>query len=137
MNKTMCTLCGSELVHKDGKGICTSCDFVVTPETNPPQITPTEAKNTLKTPHTVLLDVRTTEELTISHVDGAVHIPLQNLSKQFMQFSHRTTIIVMCRSGGRSHEAARFLQQKGFTAINLTGGINRWAIEVDPSLRRY
>ena len=43
-----------------------------------------------------------------------------------------------CRTGGRSGNAVQFLQRAGYgKAVNLAGGINRWAAVIDPTLRQY
>jgi adenylyltransferase/sulfurtransferase len=47
-------------------------------------------------------------------------------------------IVVHCRTGARSADVIRQLRQHGFKKLlNLDGGINRWAEEVDPSLPKY
>jgi rhodanese-related sulfurtransferase len=47
-------------------------------------------------------------------------------------------LVVMCRSGGRSMQVARFLEARGFRSVsNLTGGILAWGERIDPSLRPY
>lgn len=46
-------------------------------------------------------------------------------------------ILVYCRSGGRSAMAAGALAKAGFRCLNLEGGINRWAAEIDRTLRSY
>jgi rhodanese-related sulfurtransferase len=48
------------------------------------------------------------------------------------------TTIVICRSGGRSMQVARYLDSRGFRSVsNLTGGILAWGERIDPSLRPY
>ncbi len=47
-------------------------------------------------------------------------------------------LVVLCRSGGRSGQVARYLQQQGFSSVwNLAGGILAWGQQVDPSLTPY
>jgi adenylyltransferase/sulfurtransferase len=47
-------------------------------------------------------------------------------------------IVVYCRTGGRSANAVQFLRQKGYEkSFNLTGGINHWAVQIDPTMQRY
>jgi len=44
----------------------------------------------------------------------------------------------VCHTGRRSQNAAMFLAQSGFADVqNLSGGVERWAVEIDPSMRRY
>jgi rhodanese-related sulfurtransferase len=47
-------------------------------------------------------------------------------------------VVVLCRSGGRSAQVARYLERQGFSSVwNLAGGILAWAQQVDPSLTPY
>jgi rhodanese-related sulfurtransferase len=46
-------------------------------------------------------------------------------------------IVVYCHHGVRSAHAVAFLRAAGIAARNMTGGIDRWSVEVDPSVRRY
>jgi rhodanese-related sulfurtransferase len=46
-------------------------------------------------------------------------------------------IVVLCRSGRRSWDIAAFLQQRGFRAVNLAGGILAWSRDIDPSIPTY
>jgi adenylyltransferase/sulfurtransferase len=88
----------------------------------------------------VLIDVRTEEELEIVALPGALHVPLHDLDKRLPELDpHRDAeIIVMCHHGGRSAAAQDFLRRQGFTnVLNLVGGINAYAIQVDDSLATY
>lgn len=85
-----------------------------------------------------LLDVRTAEELEIAQIAGAVHIPLAELQQRIGELNPQQPIGVLCHHGMRSEMAARFLERSGFVdVVNLSGGIDAWAEEVDPSLPRY
>jgi rhodanese-related sulfurtransferase len=54
------------------------------------------------------------------------------------ELGRERTIVVLCRSGGRSLSVARFLEAQGYPAVaNLTGGILAWQRDVDPSLATY
>jgi rhodanese-related sulfurtransferase len=46
-------------------------------------------------------------------------------------------VVVLCRSGRRSLEVAKYLQQSGFQAVNLAGGILAWSREVDATIPTY
>ena len=76
-----------------------------------------------------LLDVRTHQEYAEGHIDGAFNINIQ--SDDFQQraekeLSKDSTILVYCRSGRRSMEAAEMLTKLGYKVVNLKGGIIEW-----------
>jgi rhodanese-related sulfurtransferase len=73
----------------------------------------------------VLLDVREPEEWDAGHAPGAVHVPLGQLPHRIPE--HGPRIVVVCRSGRRSEEAARALIAWGYDALNLAGGMQAWA----------
>ncbi len=86
----------------------------------------------------VLLDVREARELAIASVPGVVHIPMGQIPVRLHELDRNREIVVLCRSGGRSMQVARFLAQQGFPRVaNLTGGILRWRSEVDPTMQAY
>lgn len=104
-------------------------------------IQPTELAQRLKKPGApLLLDVREPDEFAFASIDGAKHIPLRDLPGRLgeLEFWRDREVVVMCHHGMRSMRAAQFLQQSGFGHVaNLTGGIDRWSLEVDPEVRRY
>lgn len=86
----------------------------------------------------VLLDVREPWELEIASVPGIVHIPMGQVPDRLGELDRSREIVVLCRSGGRSLQVARFLEAQGFGSVaNLTGGILAWGRDLDPSLRAY
>lgn len=89
-------------------------------------------------PTPLLLDVREDWELAIARLEQAVHIPMGEVPARLGELDPAREIVVMCRSGGRSAQVARFLQQQGFGKVwNLAGGILAWSEQVDPSLAQY
>ena len=84
-----------------------------------------------------LLDVREEWELAIAKVPGIVHIPMGEVSARLGELDASKEIVVLCRSGRRSLEVARFLQQHGYRSPNLSGGILEWGRDLDPSLPAY
>ena len=87
----------------------------------------------------LLLDVRTPEEYSseLGHVANTILIPVQELDQrvgELEQFKGKT-IIAICRSGNRSGKAAELLTQRGFTALNMDGGMIRWNEERLPVVR--
>ncbi len=87
----------------------------------------------------VLLDVRNPGEWAIGKIgEGETDIPLHLLPLRFQDLDPEKTTIIYCRTGIRSLNAMRFLQQKGFRDVrNLVGGIHAWSHRIDPSIPRY
>ncbi len=86
----------------------------------------------------LVLDVRESWELAIASLPGARHIPMNEILSRLGELDPHAEVIVVCHVGGRSMQVATFLERRGFTnAVNLTGGIQAWAREVDPSLATY
>jgi molybdopterin/thiamine biosynthesis adenylyltransferase/rhodanese-related sulfurtransferase len=104
-----------------------------------PAITVQELKEKMdKGDALVLVDVREPHEIAISELPGSVKIPLGTLSSNVNKLSTADDIVVHCRTGARSARAVQFLMSAGFRKVwNLTGGIDRWAVEIDPTVPRY
>ncbi|HXE41163.1 MAG TPA: rhodanese-like domain-containing protein [Azonexus sp.] len=89
-------------------------------------------------PAPVLLDVREPWEFELCHLDGAQHMPMQLVPQRLGELDPDQEIVVICHHGMRSMQVGMFLESRGFAAItNLAGGVEAWATEVDPSMRRY
>ena len=89
-----------------------------------------------------ILDVREPHEWEISNLEsiGAVLIPKGQVLDHLDKLDPSREIVVQCRSGARSADIIKELRQNGFQndkLLNLDGGINRWAKEVDTSLPTY
>ena len=85
-----------------------------------------------------LIDVREPSEWEVARLPGARLVPLGTLAASLATLDSAREIVVMCRSGQRSANAARQLQAAGFRKVrNLAGGILRWSAEVDPTVPRY
>jgi rhodanese-related sulfurtransferase len=86
----------------------------------------------------VLLDVREHDELAISAVPGALHIPMREVPGRLTELDPAKPLVVMCHSGGRSRRVAEFLKGNGFPNVfNLTGGIDAWSLQIDSRVPRY
>ncbi len=78
-------------------------------------------------PDLVLLDVRTASEYEEGHIEGAVNIPVQELSVRFDELSPEDELLVYCRTGNRSAQAVDILLDLGFTKIyHMDEGITGW-----------
>ena len=95
-------------------------------------ITVEEAKKIIETGNVILVDVRTQEEYNEKHIDGAILIPNETITDtQPAELPDKDAdILVYCRSGKRSSEAAKKLADMGYTNVyNMLGGINEWPYE--------
>jgi molybdopterin/thiamine biosynthesis adenylyltransferase/rhodanese-related sulfurtransferase len=88
-------------------------------------------------PGLYLLDVREQDEWDVAHIEGAHLKPLSSLEKSFDDIPKDRPVYCFCKGGGRSLRAVGFLKSKGYSAINIKGGINAWSQEIDPAVPRY
>ena len=85
-----------------------------------------------------ILDVREKFELEISQIDGAIHIPMNQIPKRLEELNPDNEYVVMCRTGVRSSQICEFLSNQNFRSVaNLSGGINEWAKQIDSCLPVY
>ena len=84
-----------------------------------------------------LLDVREEWELGVASVPDVVHIPMGEVADRLGELERGREVVVLCRSGRRSLQVANFLQQNGFQAVNLAGGILAWSRELDATIPTY
>jgi len=85
-----------------------------------------------------LIDVREPHEFNLCHIIGCDLIPLAQIPMRMKEFSREGEYIFYCHTGNRSGEVAKYLRQVGFKNVkSLKGGIDQWAVEIDPTLPRY
>ena len=106
---------------------------IVDPE-RPTQITPAEAA---ALDGHILLDVREPWEVELVSLDGAVVIPLGQLADRVGELDPTVPVVAYCHYGTRSERARLFLEANGFDVRNLAGGIEAWARDIEPEMRRY
>lgn len=87
--------------------------------------------DTIRSNHGFFLDVREEIEFDLSHIPGAVNIPLFALRSSLDQLPKDQTIYVYCKSGVRAYNACRILSQHGFICKNLDGGITTYQYLTD------
>jgi len=86
----------------------------------------------------LVIDVREPHEYEITHIEGAVLIPLGELPDRLNELDGHREIVTHCHHGARSLKALEILKAAGFSKVrSLRGGIDAWAVNVDPSLPRY
>jgi len=85
-----------------------------------------------------LVDVREPWEWDLCHLAGARHIPMGEIPARYLELESDDEVVVYCHVGQRSAMVVEHLRRLGFQkAVNLRGGIEAWARQVDPTLRRY
>jgi len=73
-----------------------------------------------------IVDVREVSEVAAGKIPAAIHIPLGLLEFRMHELDKKKPYILVCRSGGRSSQAARFLESYGFDVTNMEGGMLAW-----------
>ncbi|MDM8548861.1 rhodanese-like domain-containing protein [Desulfobacterales bacterium HSG2] len=105
------------------------------PEVEHTDLTPTEAKDMIDThPDLIIIDVREDYEFCgeYGHIPGSVNYPWNSgvLQEKYSELPKDADILIVCRSGNRSNQAASFLDSKGFTSVYDIGGMNSWEWDV-------
>ncbi len=86
----------------------------------------------------VLLDVREPWEFDICNIEGSLNIPMGEIPQRQHEFDPDEEIVVICHHGIRSMKVIWYLQQNGFTSlVNLDGGVDAWARQVDSDMPVY
>ena len=86
----------------------------------------------------VLLDVREDWEVELCCLPGSKHVAMHQIPESLDELDRTADLVVICHHGVRSMQVAMFLERQGFQSLlNLSGGVEAWAAEVDPSMRRY
>lgn len=86
----------------------------------------------------LLVDVREKWEYEISRMEGAALISMSEIPASLARLRDAGEIVLYCHHGVRSFDAAAWLRSKGVEgARSMSGGIERWAIEIDPRVPRY
>ncbi|MEU6017589.1 rhodanese-like domain-containing protein [Streptomyces sp. NPDC047515] len=95
----------------------------------PGRVTPAEAARRTADGAAVLLDVREPAEWHAGHAPGALHLPLSRLAggASLPDSAAGRPVVVICRSGHRSRQAARILADRGIPAVDVVGGMTAWA----------
>ena len=105
------------------------------------QLRPAELKAWLDDPEKtrpLLLDVREAWEFERCHIEGAELLSMSGIPSRYGELDPEREVVVICHHGVRSFHVARFLEHNGFTnVINLTGGVDAWAKEVDHAMPLY
>ena len=102
------------------------------------EITPTQLQAMLGGDEPpAVVDVREPWETEICRIDGAQLIPMSSLPRRLQEIPRDRTVAVICHAGMRSYQVAAWLLSQGIEAVSVAGGIDAWAVEVEPGMNRY
>jgi adenylyltransferase/sulfurtransferase len=103
------------------------------------EISPRELKERLGRGENILLvDVREPHEYAICQIEGAKLIPMGSVPANLQKLDTDEDVVCYCHHGMRSLEVANWLRAQGIkSAKSMAGGIDRWSIEIDPTVPRY
>lgn len=86
----------------------------------------------------LLIDVREPWEYEICHIAGSRSLPMGQIPQRYNEIDRVRETVVICHYGMRSAQAAAYLARQGMdNIVNLAGGIDAWAKQVDPSMPVY
>lgn len=88
----------------------------------------------------LLLDCREQDEFDRCRIPGAELLPMSQIQERIGELDPRKNdlIVIHCHHGGRSLRVARWMRAQGFAqAQSMAGGIDGWALQVDPTIPRY
>jgi sulfur-carrier protein adenylyltransferase/sulfurtransferase len=102
------------------------------------EISPSDLKRQLDAGRRpALLDVREPWEREVAAIAGSQLIPMDQLQWRVDELPSDGEVVVYCHHGVRAAAVVQWLRRQDIAAVNLRGGIDAWALEVDPALRRY
>lgn len=113
------------------------------PDTSLPlELTPQQTKQLLASGEKVfLIDVREPFEHQQSRIEGARLIPMRGVPASLQELealSDEGTLIIFCHHGMRSLQVTYWLREQGIARCqSMSGGIDQWSCEIDPSVPRY
>ena len=134
-----CPVCGTHPTVTELIDYEAFCGIGAEPSYDGAEITAQDLKTEWdRSPDLLVIDVREPHEYEIAHIDGAVLIPLSELPTRLGELDGHREIVTHCHHGARSLKALEILKAAGFSKVrSLRGGIDAWAVNVDPSLPRY
>ena len=103
-----------------------------------PSMSATELATHLGQATPLLLDVREPWEFDICHIAGSNNLPMGQIPQRIEELPDSGEVVVICHHGVRSQQVIRFLQgQTNASLVNLDGGVEAWAREVDRDMPLY
>lgn len=144
-----CRSCGSgatgrlDVADAGGASACSvsSLQSMKSPATEPPlelSVEETYALLNREPSGVTLIDVREPFEVEICRIAGAQLIPMREIPNRLESFSGDKHLLIYCHHGGRSLRVTEYLRGRGLHRVsNMRGGIDAWAQQIEPGMRRY
>lgn len=86
----------------------------------------------------ILLDVREPWERQTASIAPSMHIALSEIPAHMQELDPEEHIVVYCHHGARSLSVTDWLRKQGYEKVqSMSGGIERWSLEIDPGVPRY
>jgi rhodanese-related sulfurtransferase len=109
---------------------------------SPYEVTPLAAKELLTDrKQATLIDVREPVEFALSRLADAELIPMGSIPAELQKLeglADSADLLILCHHGVRSMQVTMWLRARGIeNCFSVAGGIDRWSVEVDPSVPRY
>ena len=104
------------------------------------ELTVSQAQDLLASDHPpLLLDVREPWEYQTAHIEPSTLLPMNEIpGRAHQELDEETHILVLCHHGARSLSVANWLRGQGFDkAQSISGGIDAWSAQIDPTIPRY
>jgi rhodanese-related sulfurtransferase len=79
-----------------------------------------------------IIDVREVDELRSVRLARAVNIPMSTFIDRIDEVPRDETVYILCAAGARSAQVTQYLEQRGYDAVNVSGGIGEWAATGNP-----
>ena len=107
---------------------CTANNYSSKESSSNGTISYVEAKEKIINQGAILVDVRTKEEYDEKHIDGAVLLPVDEITKEKVDNIIKTNdiMIVYCKSGARSSQAVTKLNELGYNNVYNLGSMSNW-----------
>jgi rhodanese-related sulfurtransferase len=103
------------------------------------EITPQELRQLQdRSEELTILDVREPWERQTASIAPSQHIPMADIPARMQELDPDAHIVVYCHHGVRSLSVTDWLRKQGYEqAQSMSGGIDRWSLEIDPKIPRY
>ena len=101
------------------------------------QIQCLDLKKELEKKKITLIDVREEYKLEICSISGSINLPMNTIVNRVNELKKDVEYAVICHSGIRSLHVCKYLNNLGFSVVNVSGGIDMWASVCDDSMKRY